>query len=92
MIRLTLHRSGQTQQHAFIESFNSSPRDELLYEEFFDILGGPRRKRALWHYDHNIFRPHSSLRNKTYAEARRTLEQIERSAPGALAKSKDNQC
>jgi putative transposase len=40
---------------------------------------------ALWRYDYNNVRPHSSLGNNTPAEARRAFEQFEGSAPGALA-------
>tara|TARA_B100001109_G_C18810589_1_gene449506 strand:+ start:369 stop:1226 length:858 start_codon:yes stop_codon:yes gene_type:complete len=76
---------GKPQQNAFIESFNGSLRDELLNEEIFDTLDDARRKLALWRYDYNAVRPHSSLGNQTPLEARRTLEQLERSTPGALA-------
>ncbi|WP_244270937.1 IS3 family transposase [Thioclava nitratireducens] len=76
---------GKPQQNAFIESFNGSLRDELLNEEIFDTLDDARRKLALWRYDYNAVRPHSSLGNQTPLEARRTLEQFEGSAPGALA-------
>lgn len=78
---------GKPQQNAFIESFNGSLRDELLNEEMFDSLDDARRKLALWRYDYNQVRPHSSLENQTPAEARRTLEQFEGSAPGALAQT-----
>nr|WP_320179190.1 IS3 family transposase [Roseovarius pacificus] len=78
---------GKPQQNAFIESFNGSLRDELLNEEMFDNLDDARRKLALWRYDYNNVRPHSSLGNQTPAEARRTLEQFEGSAPGALAQN-----
>ena len=64
---------GKPQQNAFIESFNGSLRDELLNEEIFDSLDDARRKLALWRYDYNTIRPHSSLGNKTPAEARRAL-------------------
>ncbi|MDA8767552.1 integrase core domain-containing protein [Planktomarina temperata] len=33
-----------------------------------------RRELALWRYDYNNVRPHSSLANQTPAEARRTLD------------------
>ena len=82
---------GKPQQNAFMESFNGSLRDELLNEEMFDNLDDARRKLALWRYDYNNARPHSSLGNKTPAEARRTLERIEASAPGALAKTDDEE-
>ncbi len=78
---------GKPQQNAFIESFNGSLRDELLNEEIFDTLDDARRKLALWRYDYNTVRPHSSLGNQTPLEARRTLEQFESSAPGALAQN-----
>jgi putative transposase len=76
---------GKPQQNAFIESFNGSLRDELLNEEIFDSLDDARRKLALWRYDYNTVRPHSSLANQTPLQARRALEQFEGSAPGALA-------
>lgn len=78
---------GKPQQNAFIESFNGSLRDECLNEEWFDTLEDARRKLALWRYDYNTLRPHSSLGNKTPLEARRALELYEGSAPGALAKT-----
>ena len=82
---------GKPQQNAFIESFNGSLRDELLNEEMFDSLDDARRKLALWRYDYNNVRPHSSLGNQTPLEARRTLEQFEGSAPGALAQTNDDE-
>jgi putative transposase len=76
---------GKPQQNAFIESFNGSLRDELLNEELFDTLDDARRKLALWRYDYNNVRPHSSLANQTPTQARRALEQSEGSAHDALA-------
>ncbi|WP_143542922.1 integrase core domain-containing protein, partial [Cereibacter azotoformans] len=76
---------GKPQQNGYIESFNGSLRDECLNEEIFDSLADARRKLAIWRYDYNNVRPHSSLGNKTPAEARRALEQSVGSAPGALA-------
>ena len=67
--------------------FNCSLRDELLNEEIFDTLDDARRKLALWRYDYNNVRPHSSLHNQTPAEARRALEQFEGSAHDALAQT-----
>lgn len=82
---------GKPQQNAFIESFNGSLRDELLNERMFDGLDDARRKLALWRYDYNHIRPHSSLGNQTPAEARRTLEKFEGCTPGALARSNDDE-
>ena len=78
---------GKPQQNAFIELFKGSLRDELLNEEMFDSLEDARRKLALWRYDYNNVRPHSSLGNQRPLEARRTFEQFEGSAPGALAQT-----
>ena len=64
---------GKPQQNAFIESFNGSLRDELLNEELFDSLPDARRKLAAWRYDYNNVRPHSSLGNRTPAQARRAF-------------------
>ena len=61
---------GKPQQNAFIESFNGSLRDELLNEELFNSLDDGRKKLALWRYDYNNVRPHSSLGNKAPAEVR----------------------
>ena len=76
---------GKPQQNGYIESFNGSLRDECLNEEIFDSLADARRKLAIWRYDYNNVRPHSSLGNKTPSDARRALEQSEGAAPGALA-------
>ena len=76
---------GKPQQNGYIESFNGSLRDECLNEEIFDSLADARRKLALWRYDYNNVRPHSSLGNRSPAKARRALAQSEGSAPGALA-------
>ena len=76
---------GKPQQNAFIESFNGSLRDELLNEELFDSLPDARRKLACWLCDYNHVRPHSVLGNVPPAQARRTLELTDGSAPGALA-------
>ena len=64
---------------------HGSLRDECLNEEIFDSLADARRRLALWRYDYNNVRPHSSLGNKTPAEARRELEQSDGTAPGTLA-------
>ncbi|MGB3470286.1 MAG: IS3 family transposase [Erythrobacter sp.] len=78
---------GKPQQNGFIESFNGSLRDELLNEEIFNTLDDARRKLALWRYDYNNVRPHSSLGNQTPAEARRALEQSEGATRDVLAQN-----
>ena len=83
---------GKPQQNAFIESFNSSQRDELLNEKIFDTLDDARRILAHWRYEYIHVRPHSSLGNQTPAQARRALEQFEGPAQGALAQTDDEEC
>jgi len=79
---------GKPQQNAFIESFNGSLRDEPLNEEVFDTLEEARRKLALWRYDYNNVRPHSSLGNKTPNEVRREMEYLDADATQPLAQEK----
>ena len=80
---------GKPQQNAFIESHSTAAcATSCLNEEMFDSLDDARRKLALWRYDYNNVRPHSSLGNQTPAEARRAHEQFEGSAPDALAQTK----
>ena len=55
------------------------------------MLDDARRKLALWRYDDNNVRPHSSLGDKTPAETRRALEQFEGSAQAALAQTDDEE-
>lgn len=78
---------GKPQQNAFIESFNGSLRDECLNEELFDTLEEARRKLALWRYDYNHVRPHSSLNNQAPKQARLALELNAGSTPNGLAQS-----
>jgi putative transposase len=76
---------GKSRQNGSIKSFNGSLRDECLNKEIFDSLTEARQTLALWRYDYNNVRPHSSLGNQTPAQARRALAQFEGAAPGALA-------
>ena len=62
------------QQNAFVESFDGSFRDENLNEEISDSREDAHPKLALWRYDYNNVRPHSSLGNPTPAAARRSPE------------------
>ena len=76
---------GKPTQNAFIESFNGRLRDELLNEDVFGSLADARRKLAIWRYDDNTVRPHSALKGDTPTHARRALEHVEGSTPGARA-------
>lgn len=52
---------GKPTQNAFVESFNGRMRDELLNETLFTSLDHAREKIAVWAWDYNTRRPHSSL-------------------------------
>ncbi|MCH2456734.1 MULTISPECIES: IS3 family transposase [Henriciella] len=76
---------GKPQQNGFVESFNGKLRDECLNEEVFDSLSHARKVLGRWRHDYNHHRPHSSLGGLTPA-ARRSLELVGGSTPGALAR------
>ena len=67
-------------------------RDELLNEELFDSLADARRKLALWRYDYNNVRPHSSLGNRTPVQVRPAFELDEASSPDALEMATQPSC
>ncbi|WP_299654620.1 integrase core domain-containing protein, partial [uncultured Jannaschia sp.] len=79
--------SGKLQFQTVQFSGGRAPKTELLNEEIFDTLDDARRKLALWRYDYNAVRPHSSLESQAPLDVHRTLEQFEGSAPGALAQN-----
>jgi len=62
-----LGRAGNHRRREGFDDVADSPRrslrDELLNEEIFDTLDDAHRKLALWRYDYNTVRPHSSLGN-----------------------------
>ena len=51
---------GSPTQNAYIESFNSTFRDECLDENWFESLEQARLAIATWRLDYNETRPHSS--------------------------------
>ena len=71
--------------NADIETFNGRHRNKLRNEEVFGSFTDARRKVVIWRYDYNAVRPHSALNGDTPTDARRALEQVEGSAPGARA-------
>ena len=52
---------GKPTQNAFIESFNSCLRDELLNETLFSSLTQTQAMLARWQIDYNTSRPYSAL-------------------------------
>ncbi|MEY3703955.1 MAG: hypothetical protein RLZZ561_1575 [Pseudomonadota bacterium] len=84
--RVALHRSRQAAAGC---SFNRSLRDEHLNEELFDSLVDARRKLAAWCYGYNNVRPHSSLGNRTPAQARISNRQTLVMIAGPLGRGAD---
>ena len=56
-------------QNGFVESFNGKLRDECLNETLFSSLSNAREVLAVWRYDYNHIRPHSSLNGLSPIEA-----------------------
>jgi putative transposase len=67
----TTSRRGKPQQNAFVESFISRLRDELLNEEIFENLTHARRLLDRWRRDYNQVWPHSAHGGLPPAQARR---------------------
>lgn len=59
-IKHILIEPGSPTQNAYIESFNSTFRDECLDENWFESLEQARQTIATWRSDYNEIRPHSS--------------------------------
>ncbi len=66
------------------------PAGRMPERGIFDSLADARQTLALWRYDYNNVRPHSSLGNLTPVEARRTLALNDGSAPAALAQTEND--
>ena len=62
---LDFSHPGQPTDHAYIESFNGSFRDECLNVNWFLSMEDVRAKIEAWPEEYNAFRPHSSLGEKT---------------------------
>jgi putative transposase len=58
---LDFSRPGKPTDNAFIESFNSSFRQECLNEHWFLSLEDAKEKVGAWRGHYNEQRPHSSL-------------------------------
>jgi putative transposase len=69
-VTLNFIRPGKPVENGFIESFNGRLRDELLNTSIFLSLTDAREKLSVWRADYNVFRPHSSLGDRTPDEFR----------------------
>jgi putative transposase len=74
-------RPGKPTDNPFVESFNSSFRDECLNAHWFLSLEDAAAKIEAWRTDYNEFRPHSSLNDLTPGEF------TARSVPGGYVRS-----
>jgi putative transposase len=64
-IELDFSRPGKPTDNAFVESFNSTVRKELLNTSWFVNLQEARKAARAWQREYNQERPHRSLSNKT---------------------------
>ena len=81
-IKLDFSRPGTPTDNAFIESFNSSVRKDLLNTRWFASLQEARRAARSWRRDYNEERPHRSLSNKTpqaFAASAKEAQSLEKS-------------
>jgi putative transposase len=60
-LTLDFSRPGKPTDNAFVESFNSRPRDACLNAHWFLSLAGARIKIEAWRRDYNKSRPHTSF-------------------------------
>jgi putative transposase len=67
-VRLDYSRPGKPTDNAFIESFNSSVRQECLNQHWFLTLEDAATKIESWREDYNTVRPHRSLGYQTPME------------------------
>ena len=64
-VTLAFSRPGKPTDHAYIESFNGSLREECLNVHWFEDLTDARAKLQVWKQEYNEDRPHRSLKNLT---------------------------
>ncbi len=62
-VELGFSRPGKPTDNAFIESFNSRVRRELLNASWFESLDHAREMTAAWQAEYNAHRPHRALGN-----------------------------
>ncbi|HEY8313825.1 MAG TPA: transposase, partial [Candidatus Baltobacteraceae bacterium] len=67
-VELLFIQPGKPTQNAFIESFNSRVRDELLAAHHFRTIFEARAVADEWRRSHNADHPHSALDGMTPEE------------------------
>jgi putative transposase len=68
-VKLDYTRPGKPTDNGFIESFNARVRSECLSQHYFSSVEDARAVLNLWRDEYNHQRPHSSLGQRTPAEA-----------------------
>lgn len=76
-VTMDLSRPGKPTDNPFIESFNSSLRDECLNIHWFLSLEDAQDKLDNWRREYNHERTHSSLNDMTPSEFIRSLRKDE---------------
>jgi putative transposase len=64
-VTLDFLRPGKPTANPYLESFNSSFRDECLNVHWFLPLTDAQKEIEHWRQEYNGFRPHGSLQNLT---------------------------
>jgi len=67
-VTIEFSRPGKPTDNAYIESFNSSLRDECLNVHWFSTLDDAQAKLEAWRQEYNESRPHKVLNNQTPTE------------------------
>ncbi len=67
-VTLDFIEPGKPTQHAFIESFNGTFREECLNEHWFVSLAEAQQTIEAWRIEYNTERPHSRLHDRTPRE------------------------
>jgi len=60
-VLLDFIQPGKSAQHAYIERFNRTYREEVLDLYLFDILAEARAITEEWLEEYNVIRPHEAL-------------------------------
>jgi putative transposase len=74
-IEIEFIQPGKPNQNAYVESFNSRLREELLNEELFMDIDDAKRKVEKWRRYYNEERPHTALDFRTPKEFEDELKQ-----------------
>jgi putative transposase len=80
-VKLFFIDPGKPMQNGSIESFNGRFREECLDQSWFTSLAEAERIIEAWRLDHNLRRPHTSLRMRTPAAFAAARPLVKRQQP-----------